>query len=82
MQDAGRAAWPFHASDRQRRSAPASAARMFELFMDSPLIVPIKASKAIQAKLDKLGLFTAHDLLLHLPLRYQDETRIYPIAHA
>ncbi|MHB9101004.1 MAG: ATP-dependent DNA helicase RecG, partial [Sulfuricella sp.] len=42
----------------------------------------IKASKAIQAKLDKLGLFTAHDLLLHLPLRYQDETRIYPIAHA
>jgi len=43
---------------------------------------PIKASKAIQAKLDKLGLFTAHDLLLHLPLRYQDETRIHPIAHA
>jgi ATP-dependent DNA helicase RecG len=42
----------------------------------------IKASKAIQAKLDKLGLFTAHDLLLHLPLRYQDETRIHPIAHA
>jgi len=41
-----------------------------------------KASKAIQAKLDKLGLFTAHDLLLHLPLRYQDETRIYLIAHA
>jgi ATP-dependent DNA helicase RecG len=54
---------------------------MFELFMDSPL-VSIKASKAIQAKLDKLGLFTAHDLLLHLPLRYQDETRIHPIAHA
>ena len=43
---------------------------------------PIKVSKAIQAKLDKLGLFTAHDLLLHLPLRYQDETRIHPIAHA
>jgi ATP-dependent DNA helicase RecG len=43
---------------------------------------PIKTSKTIQAKLDKLGLFTAHDLLLHLPLRYQDETRIHPIAHA
>jgi len=43
---------------------------------------PIQASKATQAKLDKLGLFTIHDLLLHLPLRYQDETRIYPIAHA
>jgi ATP-dependent DNA helicase RecG len=43
---------------------------------------PIKTSKTIQSKLDKLGLFTAHDLLLHLPLRYQDETRIHPIAHA
>ncbi|MHB8167748.1 MAG: DEAD/DEAH box helicase, partial [Sulfuricella sp.] len=39
-------------------------------------------SKAVQGKLDKLGLRTAHDLLLHLPLRYQDETRIYPIGHA
>ncbi|MGE5027794.1 MAG: ATP-dependent DNA helicase RecG [Betaproteobacteria bacterium] len=39
-------------------------------------------SGAQQAKLDKLGLFTSHDLLLHLPLRYQDETRLYPIAHA
>ncbi|MDD5329056.1 MAG: ATP-dependent DNA helicase RecG [Sulfuricella sp.] len=37
---------------------------------------------AMQAKLAKLGLHTAHDLLLHLPLRYQDETRLYPIAHA
>ena len=37
-------------------------------------------SGAVQGKLDKLGLHTAHDLLLHLPLRYQDETRLYPIA--
>jgi len=37
---------------------------------------------ALQAKLAKLGLHTAQDLLLHLPLRYQDETRLYPIAHA
>jgi hypothetical protein len=37
MQGAGRAAWPFHASERQRRNAPASIARTFELFMDSPL---------------------------------------------
>jgi hypothetical protein len=36
MQGAGRAAWPFPASARQRRSAPASAARMFKLlFLDS-----------------------------------------------
>ncbi|HUW50376.1 MAG TPA: ATP-dependent DNA helicase RecG [Sulfuricella sp.] len=39
-------------------------------------------SKAVQGKLDKLGLRTVADLLLHLPLRYQDETRLYPIAHA
>jgi hypothetical protein len=38
MQGAGRAAWPFPASGRQRRSAPASAARMFKLlFLDSLL---------------------------------------------
>ncbi|MDD5241769.1 MAG: ATP-dependent DNA helicase RecG [Sulfuricella sp.] len=39
-------------------------------------------SKAVQGKLDKLGLYAAADLLLHLPLRYQDETHIYPIGHA
>ncbi|MCE5182746.1 MAG: ATP-dependent DNA helicase RecG [Betaproteobacteria bacterium] len=43
---------------------------------------PIKATAAVQGKLDKLGLHTVADLLLHLPLRYQDETRLYPIAHA
>jgi len=43
---------------------------------------PIKAAGAVQGKLAKLGLHTAADLLLHLPLRYQDETRLYPIAHA
>ncbi|WP_243755250.1 ATP-dependent DNA helicase RecG [Thiomicrorhabdus sp. 6S3-12] len=30
-------------------------------------------------KLHKLGLFTIQDLLLHLPLRYQDKTRLTPI---
>lgn len=29
---------------------------------------------------DKLGLATAADLLLHFPLRYEDETRLTPIA--
>jgi ATP-dependent DNA helicase RecG len=43
---------------------------------------PIQAAGAVQGKLAKLGLHTAQDLLLHLPLRYQDETRLYPIAHA
>ncbi len=32
-------------------------------------------------RLAKLELHTVQDLLLHLPHRYQDRTRIYPIAH-
>ncbi len=30
-------------------------------------------------KLAKIGLHTVQDLLLHLPLRYEDRTRLYPI---
>ncbi len=32
------------------------------------------------ARLNKLGIFSLQDLLFHLPHRYQDRTRIYPIA--
>ncbi|MGF1758096.1 ATP-dependent DNA helicase RecG [Photobacterium sagamiensis] len=32
-------------------------------------------------KLEKVGLFTVQDLLFHLPLRYEDRTRIWPIAN-
>ena len=35
---------------------------------------------SIGAKLAKLGIFNHADLILHLPLRYEDETRITPIA--
>ncbi|RZS30154.1 ATP-dependent DNA helicase RecG [Corticibacter populi] len=35
---------------------------------------------AIRKALDKLGLLRDIDLVLHLPLRYEDETRITPIA--
>lgn len=34
----------------------------------------------VAEKLQKLGLFTVQDLLFHLPLRYEDRTRIYPIG--
>ena len=37
-------------------------------------------SAAIGAKLAKLGIRSRFDLILHLPLRYEDETRITPIA--
>jgi len=39
-----------------------------------------KLSPATLAKLAKLGLRQRADLLLHLPLRYEDETRLTPIA--
>ncbi|GAA5216286.1 ATP-dependent DNA helicase RecG [Corallincola platygyrae] len=34
----------------------------------------------VAEKLEKLGLKTVQDLLFHLPYRYEDRTRIYPIA--
>ncbi len=40
---------------------------------------PDFASKSVQEKLSRLGINCESDLLLHLPLRYEDETHIYPI---
>ena len=45
-------------------------------------LAPIRASDALKKKLAKLGLHTGADLLVHLPLRYEDETRITEIARA
>ncbi|HVS26422.1 MAG TPA: ATP-dependent DNA helicase RecG [Burkholderiales bacterium] len=39
-------------------------------------------SRSTQDKLAKLGIATPLDLVLHLPLRYEDETRLYPIRDA
>jgi len=39
-------------------------------------------SPTVAAKLGKLGIRREFDLVLHLPLRYEDETRITPIANA
>ena len=36
-------------------------------------------SKTVQEKLTRLGIADEFDLLLHLPLRYEDETHLYPI---
>ena len=49
---------------------------------DSP-ISPVAAGfvgKAMQEKLARLGIANGFDLVLHLPLRYEDETHLYPIA--
>lgn len=51
----------------------------------SPLqVIPVTRLKGVgdnlAAKLAKLNLHTVQDLLFHLPLRYQDRTRITPIG--
>src|SRR5258706_10589532 len=38
--------------------------------------------KAVSDKLEKLGVRRRLDLVLHLPLRYEDETRIARLAEA
>ena len=43
--------------------------------------VQLDMSAPLPAVFTKLGLATYADLVLHLPLRYEDETRITPIAH-
>ena len=40
------------------------------------------AASVAQKALQKLGLRRDIDLALHLPLRYEDETRITPLANA
>ncbi|RUO39507.1 ATP-dependent DNA helicase RecG [Pseudidiomarina aestuarii] len=46
--------------------------------------IPINTLKGVgpklQERLAKLGLESVQDVLLHLPLRYEDRSRIYPIA--
>ena len=39
-------------------------------------------NKAAIAALAKLGIHREFDLVLHLPMRYDDETRLYPISEA
>ncbi|TDR32957.1 ATP-dependent DNA helicase RecG [Hydromonas duriensis] len=40
----------------------------------------LKITPALGEKLAKLGLMSDQDVLLHIPLRYEDETRITPVA--
>ena len=42
----------------------------------------ICASEALRKKLARIGLHREVDLLVHLPMRYEDETRITPVADA
>ncbi|MBI4937697.1 MAG: ATP-dependent DNA helicase RecG [Nitrosomonadales bacterium] len=44
------------------------------------MTAPVKIPPATLARLAKLGIHHRADLLLHLPLRYEDETRLVPIS--
>ena len=43
---------------------------------------PVKKTVSPEAKLAKLGLHTDMDLVLHLPMRYEDETQVITIEEA
>ncbi|KOO16038.1 ATP-dependent DNA helicase RecG [Vibrio xuii] len=53
---------------------------MSQLLSAIPLTSLTGVGAKVAEKLAKVGLVTAQDLLFHLPLRYEDRTRIYPIA--
>ncbi len=63
---------PVPAADPARRRKPAAAGPASAAAAATPL----------QAKLAKLGIRRQFDLVLHLPLRYEDETRLAAIADA
>ncbi|MBC8055567.1 MAG: ATP-dependent DNA helicase RecG, partial [Rhizobiales bacterium] len=46
----------------------------------SPVAAAAKDKSGPQRALEKLGLVRPIDFALHLPIRYEDETRIVPIA--
>jgi ATP-dependent DNA helicase RecG len=81
----------FGAPPRSARSKPAT--RKIAAPRDTPA-APLTAetpaepyglgavTPALREKLARLGILRRFDLILHLPLRYDDETRVYPIDTA
>ncbi|SJL84770.1 ATP-dependent DNA helicase RecG [Vibrio palustris] len=53
---------------------------MSQLLSAVPLTSLSGVGAKVAEKLEKVGLVTVQDLLFHLPLRYEDRTRIYPVA--
>lgn len=45
-----------------------------------PVTVLPGVGPKLAERLARLGIYTAEDVLLHLPLRYQDRSRITPIS--
>ncbi|HDL9481054.1 TPA: ATP-dependent DNA helicase RecG [Vibrio cholerae] len=53
---------------------------MSQLLSAVPLSELSGVGAKVAEKLEKVGLHTVQDLLFHLPLRYEDRTRVYPIV--
>ncbi len=53
---------------------------MSQLLSAIPLTSLSGVGAKVAEKLEKIGLNSVQDLLFHLPLRYEDRTRIYPIV--
>ncbi len=53
---------------------------MSQLLSTIPLTSLSGVGAKVAEKLSRIGLNTVQDLLFHLPLRYEDRTRVYPIA--
>jgi len=47
---------------------------------DTPVTTLKGVGAKVAEKLKKLGLVTLQDVIFHLPARYEDRTRIYPMA--
>ena len=62
------------------RAVAGGLARVRKTAQDKP--APRAPPPSLKAKLAKLGIHREFDLVLHLPLRYEDETRLIPIAEA
>ena len=53
---------------------------MLQIASDTPLFEVVGARVPALRRLEKMGIKTVHDLLWHFPTRYEDFTKIYPIA--
>ena len=66
----------------RHRKAPTPAATLVAAAPKASADTLPGVSPTIRAKLAKLGIASLADALLHLPLRYEDETKIQPVARA
>jgi ATP-dependent DNA helicase RecG len=76
--ESGAGAARARAKKSKARKTPTPLARS----PDRPAYAARRGSKAASEMLERLGISRNFDLVLHLPLRYDDETRLCPISDA